>query len=175
MEKKFQIIQSSTNTLALRPPISWKVRDYLEDFVIENVSKEKQIIVASQWSIHLHCFFCKFSPRFNYEGISFYDKPRIVKQNMIKTYEIMIPEKLIDDSENKYEKTIELMYEAISIFLTATFKKVSPEFMKDLWSSIDMNYLLSLPYPAELKEQKYLTDIVDSNGNITDFTDSFIL
>ena len=52
---------------------------------------------------------------------------------MVKTYEIMIPEKLIDESENRYERTIELMYEAVSIFLTAVYKKVSKEFMNELW------------------------------------------
>lgn len=83
----------------------------------------------------------------------------------------MIPEKLINDSENKYERTIELMYAAISIFLTTTYKKVSKEFMDDLWELVDKKYLLSLPYPAAIKDQKYLTDILDDSGNIVDFTD----
>jgi|GEM_PF-2463311 len=171
MEKKFQIVQSSTNTIDLRPPISWKVRDYLEDFIIENVLNEKQIIVTSQWTIHLHCFFCKASPRFNYEYIHFHNKPRTVKENMVKIYEIMIPEKLIDVSNSKYEKTIELIYDAISIFLTATYKKISKEFMSELWHHVDMKYLLSLPYPAQAKDQRYLTDIDDGKGNIIDFVD----
>ena len=171
MEKKFQIVQSSTNTIDLRPPISWMVRNYLEDFIIENVLNEKQIIVSSQWTIHLHCFFCKLSPRFNYEYIHFNNKPRTVKENMVKIYEIMIPEKLIDESENKYERTIELMYEAVSIFLTTVYKKVTKELMNELWKQVDMKYLLALPYPAELKDQKYLTDLADEKGNIVDFVD----
>ncbi|MCC6185557.1 MAG: hypothetical protein IT256_00240 [Chitinophagaceae bacterium] len=171
MEKKFQIVQSSTNTIDFRPPISWKVRDYLEDFIIENVLNEKQIVVSSHWTIHLHCLFCKPSPRFNYEDIHFYPKPRTVKENMVKIYEIMIPEKLILESKNKYEKTIELMYEAISIFLTTTYKKISEDFMSDLWHKVDMKYLLTLPYPAKVKEQKYLTDVLDDKGNIVDFGD----
>ena len=169
MEKKFEIVQSSTNTIELRPPISWKVRDYLEDFIIENVLNEKQIIVSSQWTIHLHCFFLKHSPRFNYEHIHFLNKPRTVKQDMVKTYEIMIPDKLINESENKYERTIELMYEAVSIFITTVYKKVSKEFMNNLWKQVDMKYLLSLPYPAEVKDQKYLTDMTNEDGNIVDF------
>lgn len=171
MEKQFQIVQSSTNTIDFRPPISWKVRDYLEDFIIENVLNEKQIVVSSQWTIHLHFFFCKPSPRFNHDDIHFYAKPRTVKENMVKIYEIMIPEKLITESKNKYEKTIELMYEAISIFLTTTYKKVSKEFMNELWHKVDMKYLLTLPYPAKVKEQKYLTDLTDEKGNIVDFVD----
>lgn len=171
MGKKIQIVQSSTNTIDLRPPISWKVRDYLEDFIIENVLMEKQIVVSSQWTIHLHCFFCKPSPRFNYDYVHFYAKPQTVKENMVKIYEIMIPEKLINESKNKYEKTIELMYDAISIFLTATYKKVSKEFMNELWQQVDMKYLLALPYPAKVKDQKYLTDLTDEKGNIVDFVD----
>lgn len=171
MEKKFQIIQSSTNSIDLRPPISWKVRDYLEDLVIENVLQEKRIVVSSQWTIHLHCFFCRPAPRYNDEHISFFNKPRTVKENMVKIYQIMIPEKLINESENKYERTIELMYEAVSVFLTTTYKKVSKEFMGELWKEADMKYLLTLPYPANIKDQRYLTDLTDENGNIVDFVD----
>jgi len=171
MEKKFQIVQSSTNAIDFRPPISWKVRDYLENFIIENVLNEKQIIVSSQWTIHLHLYFCKPSPRFNYDDINFYAKPRTVKENMVKIYEIMIPEKLIAESKNKYERTIELMYEGISIFLTTTYKKVSKEFMNELWPKVDMKYLLTLPYPAKVRQQKYLTDVLDDKGNIVDFVD----
>jgi len=169
MEKRFQIVQSSTNTIDLRPPLSWRVRDYLEDFIIENVLTQKQIIVSSQWTIHLHCFFCKVSPRFNHEYIHLYNKPRSVKEDMVKTYEIIIPEKLITDCENKYEKTIDLMFEAVSIFLTTVYKKVSKEFMIALRKKVDMKYLLALPYPAELKDQKYLTDLIDDKGNVVDF------
>lgn len=171
MGKKFQIVQSSTNKIDLRPAISWKVRDYFEDFIIENVLNEKQIVISSKWTIHLHCMFCKVSPRYNYDYIHFYNKQRTVKENMVKMYEIMIPEKLIDDSENKYERTIELMYEACSIFLTATYKKVSKEFMNDLWRIVDKKYLVTLPYPAQVKDQRYLTDILDDKGNIVDFVD----
>jgi len=171
MEKKFQIIQSSTNSIDLRPPISWKVRDYLEDFIIENVLKKKQIIVSSEWTIHLHCMFCKLSPRFNYDHIHLFNKPRTVKENMVKIYEIMIPEKFINDSENRYEKTIEIMYDAVSIFLTTTYKKITREFMNALWHQADKKYLLTLPYPAEVKDQKYLTDVLDDKGNVVSLVD----
>jgi hypothetical protein len=83
----------------------------------------------------------------------------------------MIPEKLITESENKYEAIIKLMYEAISIFLTTTYKKVSNEFMNELWHRVDLKYLLTLPYPAKVKDQKYLTDVLDDKGNIVDFDD----
>jgi hypothetical protein len=50
------------------------------------------------------------------------------------------------------------MYEAIAIFLTSTYKKVTSEFMNELCNNVDLEYLLSLPYPAPFKEQKYLSD-----------------
>jgi len=171
MEKKFQIIQSSTSEIISRPPISWKVRDYLEDFTIENVLHKKQIIVSFNWTVHLHCIFCSETPRFKYDHIHFFPKPRIVTENMVKIYEIMIPEKLINDSRDKYEKTIELLYAAISIFLTTSYKKISQSQMHDLWQKVDKKYLLSLPYPAPVKDQKYLTDVLDEKGNIVDFAD----
>ena len=36
--------------------------------------------------------------------------------------------------------------------------KVTLDFMSELQKQIDMNYLLSLPYPAPFEEQKYLLD-----------------
>jgi hypothetical protein len=62
------------------------------------------------------------------------------------------------------------MYEAVSLFLTTTFKRVTPEFMATLWKQVDLDYLLALPYPAPFQEQKYLLDeqmyTVESNGTV---------
>lgn len=173
MEKKFQIIQSTTDNIVNRPPISWKVRDYFEDFILENVCKQKRIIVSSDWIIHLQCSFSPETPRYKEDFIHFFSKPRTVKENMVKVYQIWIPQILIDNAESKYERSFELMYEAISIFLINTYKKISKEFMNSLWGSVDKAYLLSLPYPAQVKDQRYLTDIFDKDGNIVDFVDVY--
>ena len=78
----------------------------------------------------------------------------------------MIPVKLIKESENPYRKTIELIYEAITLFFTTIYKKITPHLMNQLWESIDILYLLTLPYPAPLIDQKYVTDILRPDGVI---------
>lgn len=76
----------------------------------------------------------------------------------------------IQQSSNPQKATIDLMYEAITLFLTSTYKKVSIDFMSELYKQIDMNYLLSLPYPELFEEQKYFLDEqlfrMESDGTI---------
>ena len=84
----------------------------------------------------------------------------------IKIYEVLLPLVCIQEAENPLLKTIELMYEAIKIFFTTTYKKITPELMDELWKDVDLNYLLSLPYPASLAEQKYADDVLNKDGTI---------
>jgi hypothetical protein len=83
---------------------------------------------------------------------------RTINPDKVKLYEVLLPLINIQEAENPLLKTIELMYEAITIFLTSTYKKITVEYMRELWEKLDMKYLLSLPYPASFKEQKYLDD-----------------
>jgi len=65
---------------------------------------------------------------------------------------------LIEESDAPLIKTIELIYEAIKVFLVDTYKKITPEFMDMVWESVDVEYLRSLPYPAPFEDQKYVED-----------------
>lgn len=62
------------------------------------------------------------------------------------------------------------MYEAIKLFFTRTYKKISPEFMDELWNQINLDYLLSLSYPAPFAEQRYFLDdqkyMVEPDGTV---------
>jgi hypothetical protein len=165
MKKKFEIFQSSFS-ISERPPISYKVREYLEDFIYQQVLLEKNIIINSKWNIQLVLAFLPETKRYKSEQISKPQKPIVVSNENIKIFEFLIPMKLIDKSENKYLRTIELMFEAISVFFTSSYKKVSPTEMKHLWTLIDLDYLLKLPYPSPLTEQKYQSDVLDENGNV---------
>lgn len=66
------------------------------------------------------------------------------------------------------------MYDAISLFFTTIFKKVTPEYMGDIKGLIDLDYLLNLPYPASLTDQKYIGDIVEESGNVKNILSGFI-
>jgi hypothetical protein len=95
----------------------------------------------------------KFGP----PGVYVY-APTTVGADNVKFYPIQIPLKEIKESDAPLLKTIELLYEGIKLFFVKNFKKIDEKFMDDLWLKVDLNYLLSLPYPAELKDQKYVGD-----------------
>jgi hypothetical protein len=164
MESYFNIYQSCTEIE--RPPVSFKVREYFEKFIIENVFVKKKIIIGGKWKIGLAIYFSVSGPKVLFKGIALAKGARTILSESIKIYEIVILTEPIQQAEKPFLKTIELMYEAIKIFLTTTYKKVTPEFMDDLWRQVDLDYLLSLPYPAPLAEQKYVGDKVKSDGTI---------
>jgi len=167
MTRQFEIVQSSLS-FTDRPPISHKVREYFEEFIMEEILKPKRILVTTDWQIHLVLIFSPEAPRYKADFIFMPKSPTTVKSERVKIYDVMIPKKLIDQSEKPYLRTIELMWEAITLFFTGTYKKVTKAEMDLLWQKTDMDYLLSLPYPAPMIEQKYLSDVVTSGGKVKD-------
>ena len=168
MNSRLRIIHSSTS-FTNRPPISFKVVEHIENYINENLLTHKKIIVNGNWEIHFVLTFVQETERYKSDYIFMPSTPPdIVKEEKVKIYEAIIPMKLIDNSSHPYLRTIELIYEAITIFLTRTYKKISQEDMDALWRGIDLEFLLSLPYPAPVAEQKYLADIVLPNGEVQD-------
>jgi hypothetical protein len=167
MNSQFEIVQSSLS-FTDRPPISYKVREYLERYIIDTLLKPKKIVVATDWQIHLVLTFCPEAPRYKADDIFIPKTPRILKNERVKIYEALIPKKVIDQSSQPFLRTIEIIWAAITMFFTRTYKKVTQADMATLWQNIDLKYLLSLPYPAPMTEQKYLTDIITPEGNVKD-------
>lgn len=157
MTSSFVIYQTSTS-LNERPPISYKIREYYEKFIIENVLIKKNIITNGKWNIVLNIGFMRKGPKVLFNGIVLGKGTRTISTENIRLYEVLILIEPIQTSSNPLLKTIELMYEAIKLFFISTYRKATPEFMDELWKQVDLNYLLSLPYPAPFEEQKYLND-----------------
>ena len=157
MESQFNIYLSSAD--GNRPPISNAVKEYFITFIIENVLAKKKLIIGGKWKVILAIIFLSEGKRYSSAEI-FLAKggPRTITNEGVRLYEIIIPMKVIKEAEAPLLRTIELIYEAIKIFFTTTYKKVTPEFMDNLWKEVDLKYLLSLPYPAPLEEQKYVGD-----------------
>ena len=156
MESYFIIYQSSP--AKERPPISHKIRIYFEDFITEHVLKSKKIIYGGNWIVVLAIYFIDEFPKSPDKRVSLARGVRTIAGENTKLYEILISIKHMQNSPRPLLTTIELMYEAISLFLTTTFKRVTPGFMAALWEQVDLDYLLALPYPAPFQEQKYLLD-----------------
>lgn len=164
---KFTISQSST-TFQDRPPISSKVREYFEDFISVNLLKPKKLILGSQWRIELVICFVEEGPRYKSIHLFLAKKPRTVSAENLKMYEILIPLKLLNGVDDPYLRTIELLFEALKIFFTTIYKSVTSKDMQELWDKIDIEYLSSLPYPAKIHHQKYVGDLLDSEGKVVD-------
>ena len=156
MRAKFSIFQAATQTE--RPPISYRVSEYFEHFVTEHILEKKKIIIQGEWDVHLTIYFLTNGPKVLFKGIALGKGVRTVISERVKLYSALILIEPIQSAENPFLKTIELMYDAIKLFFTTTFKKVTPEFIDELWSKVDLDYLLSLPYPAPLSQQKYVGD-----------------
>ena len=165
MKSYLKIYQTCTSDI-IRPPISYKIREYFEQFLLQNVLEKKNIIVGGKWKVYLSMLFVEEGARYTLRDIYMAKSSRTISAENAKLYEILIPLKCIQETENPLLKTVELMYEAIKIFITTTFKKVTPELMNELWKQVDLNYLLSLPYPAPLAEQKYVGDKIKSDGTV---------
>ncbi|NIG55812.1 hypothetical protein [Chitinophaga sp. Cy-1792] len=145
---------NQTGPKDIRPPLSFKVREYFESFIEENILTPKKIIIHDTWNICLTLTFFK-QGRFGPAGVHVYS-PTIVKGDKLKAYPIQIPIQEIADSNQPMVKIVELFYEGLTLFFTGNYKQVDAQFMQSLWNKIDMEYLLSLPYPAKIKEQRYL-------------------
>ena len=165
MNKHFTLTQSAT-TMDERPQISYRVREYLEDFIAETLLKEKKIILGGKWRIDLVLAFQRETIRYTSTQLALGARPTTVTGENVKIYEVLIPTRLINESTHPYVRTIELMWEAIALFFTENYKKVNQGDMSELWNKIDLDFLLSLPYPAPLIDQKYLTDIVTDQGEV---------
>jgi hypothetical protein len=122
------------------------------------VLKTKKIAYGGNWCILLAIYFVDPFPKSPDRRVFLGKGVRTISADKIKMYEILISVKTIKESNDPLLTTIELMYDAISEFLTATYKKVKPEFMEALWKEVDLSYLTSLPYPAPFQEQKYNLD-----------------
>jgi hypothetical protein len=135
------------------PPISYKIREYFEQFVKENILERKKIIIGGSWNIHLTINFITTGPKVLFKGVALGNGATTVKSEAVKLYSALILIEPVQEAENPLLKTVELMYEAIKLFFTKTYKKISPEFMDELWNQIDVNYLLSYHYLIRQRSQ----------------------
>lgn len=139
-----------------RPPISHKVRDYLVQFVREEILIPEKMALSADWNIELAMMFMPGGEH-GPEQVDIHE-PDIFDDIRLKAYPVVIPLDAIHQAEDPYLKTIELMYEGLFLFFTAIYKNITPHRMQALWEKIDFDYLFSLPYPADFTEQQYIGD-----------------
>jgi hypothetical protein len=135
-----------------RPPISVKILQYFEKFAIENILVKKKILLGTKWTIHVRFTILESGKRIpnTVHIISAFST------GLDKSYSVFIPSKLFIHLKDPRMKIIELFYQGLSVFFTENYKRVTNEFMDELWKKVDLEYLLSIPYPAPNDQVKYL-------------------
>lgn len=139
-----------------RPPYSYKIDEYFEDFVYTFILHPFNIIIDSDWKILLSVMIFKKDQN-SPAGVNIFESS-LVEEEKIKYYPVAINMEDIYADNKPVENIISLYFQIISLFFLSNYKNTSKEYMLDLKEKLDWDYLLSLPYPAPFSEQKYVGD-----------------
>jgi hypothetical protein len=160
-----------------RVPVSYKIREYFDRFILEEILIPNKIIVADKWH---H----KIAIQFDYdntnwigisdkiiaiEGVTLFPS-RTFASDRIKSYGLLFSYSKISDSSNPSQEYTKLIFDGLKLFFQTNFKKVSKDLLDRLEKKIDYTYLNSLPYPASFEEQKYEGDNNGARVKVTSFT-----
>lgn len=154
MTKQFSIKKICSEEI--RPPYSYKVEAYFEEFVHDNILKPFDIILKEEWRTILSIMIFK-KDELNPEGVSFYE-PDLLEEEKVKFYPISILLEDIYKNDAHMENIVSLYFQVISLFFISHFKSITSDYMVALKDKLDWDYLLSLPYPAHKDEQHYVGD-----------------
>jgi len=139
-----------------RPPYSFKVDEYFEEFVDTFILRPFNIIINDQWTVLLSIMIFHRDEN-TPTGVSIYE-PSIIEEERIKYYPVGINKEDIYANDEPLENIVSLYFQIISLFFLSNHKSISREYMLDLKEKLDWDYLFSLPYPAPFAEQKYVGD-----------------
>jgi hypothetical protein len=139
-----------------KPPYSYKVDEYFEEFVRENIIEPFNIIREDDWKILLSVMMFKKDEE-SPEGVSIYPAETI-EEEKIRYYPIAINIEDVYANNTPMENIVGIYYQIISLFFISNCEGISEEFMLELKKKLDWDYLLSLPYPVPIDEQKYVGD-----------------
>jgi hypothetical protein len=139
-----------------KPPYSYKVDEYFEQFVRENIIEPFNIIAEDDWKILLSIMMFKKDEE-SQEGVSIYPAETIDEEK-IRYYPIAINIEDVYANNTPMENIVGIYYQIISLFFISNYEGISEEFMLELKKKLDWDYLLSLPYPAPSEQQKYVGD-----------------
>ncbi|GEO09682.1 hypothetical protein [Segetibacter aerophilus] len=141
---------------ANRPPYSYKVEEYFEEFVHNYILQPFNIILNEKWKVLLSIMLFKKDDN-SPQGVNIYEAS-LVEEELIKYYPVAITLDDIYANDKPMENIVGLYYKIISLFFLSNYPGISQQYMLDLKEKLDWEYLLSLTYPAPYSEQKYVGD-----------------
>jgi hypothetical protein len=139
-----------------KPPYSYKVDEYFEEFVRENILEAFNIVEEDDWKILLSIMMFKKDEE-SAEGVSIYPAETIDEEK-IRYYPIAINIEDVYANDTPMDNIVGIYYQIISLFFMSNYESLSEQFMLELKKKLDWDYLLALPYPAPVEEQKYVGD-----------------
>ena len=148
LDKKFNI---NYHVLDDEPifPVSYLVRDYLEDFIIQNVLQKYNIILSSKWIVNLIYEFT------TYDNEVDLTKPKTYNKECVKSFHVGIGYHRIYEGESNLVKNfVHLIFEGLVVYFQENYRKVPPKYLKELLNKIDWEYLYSINFPATDSELK---------------------
>ena len=165
MNKRFNIkLFDETEVKAL--PIHYKTLEYFEDFVIDNILSEFKIILNSKWTYNFGIFFDSTDYKNIPEHIKTFDgiekhlvilPPNTFSKELIKSYSVQFfTSKIKDNPKGEFIGFCEMMLDYIETFFVLNYKKVKETDFINIRQNVDWEYLKSIKYPADLKDQYFV-------------------
>ena len=165
MNRKF-IIELFDETEVKALPIHYKTLEYFESFVIENVIKKFKIIENSKWTHSFGIFFDSCDYKNIPEHIKSFDgiekclvilPPNTFSKEAIKGYNVQFfASKIKDNANGEFIGFCEMMLDFIETFFVLNYKKISEIDFKEIRKNVDWEYLKTIKYPADLRDQHFV-------------------
>lgn len=135
-----------------RPPVSHKVREYLEELIHTHLLVPNKLVVNQKWNIVLGIYFVDdeeeivILPVNTFADIS------------VKSATVFIPNRKNGSSLNYMEYYVAALLDVVRLFLTRNYKTFHDELMANVTSAINRKHIDSIPFPATFDEQLYVGD-----------------
>jgi len=164
MNSRF-IIELFDETEVKALPIHYKILEYFENFVMENILKEFKVILNSKWTHNFGIFFdstdYKNIPEFiNFDGIEkclVIMPPNTFSKESMKGYSVQFfASKIKDNPRGEFIGFCEMMLDFIETFFVLNYKKINETDFISIREKVDWKYLKSIKYPADLKDQHFV-------------------
>lgn len=138
-----------------RPPVSHKVREYLEELIHTHLLVPNKLVVNQKWNIVLGIYFVDdeeeivILPVNTFADIS------------VKSATVFIPNRKNGSSLDYMEYYVSALLDVVRLFLTRNYKTFHADLMANVTSAINWKHINSFLFPAPFEEQLYVGDTAD--------------
>lgn len=136
--------------------ISPEVIHYLQCKVIDNIITKHKVSLGNKFTYIFSVYVTNSNFPKDQERISIFERTSGNK----KLCGSVVSRDFINEKEELNKEIIQCLLESIKQFFTLKFKTFNQEIFNDFITNIDLNYLLSLPFPTALSEDNIISDTV---------------